>query len=296
MQVAIIGLGLMGSAFAKRIAEGGHDVTGFDIDPAREEASPDQPFRRAGSIEAAVGGAEVVILSLPNSQIGLDVAVAPGGLAELLPAGAIVVDTTTARPADTLVIGAALEQRGIGFVDATVSGNPPQALKGDLVVMAGGKDEHVTAVAPVLACFGRSIHRVGPTGSGARTKLLVNHLLGIHRVAIAEVLVVAQKAGLALPELLEVLADSAAYSKAIDYWGERMAAGSHYPPTGRLVLTKKDLDLISEQAQEVGASSDLVDAALRVVEEAMDAGLGDADNSVVMEALRRRAGVPAIEQ
>jgi 3-hydroxyisobutyrate dehydrogenase-like beta-hydroxyacid dehydrogenase len=110
-------------------------------------------------------------------------------------------------------------------------------------------------------------------------------------VAIAEVLVVAEKAGLDLEQTLEVLKDSAASSKAMDIWGERMIAGAHYPPLGRLRLTRKDAGLIVDQAEEVGASAEMVRAALAVVEEAMAAGLGDADNGAVMEALRRRAGL-----
>jgi len=96
--------------------------------------------------------------------------------------------------------------------------------------------------------------------------------------------------------ILEVLRDSAAYSKAMDIWGERMVAGSHYPPYGRLNSTRKDLGLIVDQADEVAASADLARAALDVVDAAMADGLGDADNGVVMEALRRRAGLSRFDR
>ena len=296
MRVASIGLGLMGAALATRMVEAGHDVSGYDVDQARVGVASAVGVSPATSMAGAVAGAEAIVLSLPTSEIGKDVCLGPAGLATFAPAGTVVIDTTTARPTDTIDIAAGLAGAGIGFVDATVSGNSPMAARGELVVMAGGSPADIASVSPILEAFGRSVHHVGPVGNGARTKLLVNHALGIHRVAVAEVLVVAEKAGLDLDLTLEVLRDSAAYSKAMDIWGERMIAGAHLPPFGRLKLTRKDVGLIVDQANDVGASAELARAALAVVEEAMAAGMGDADNGVVMEAMRRRAGLTEFDE
>jgi 3-hydroxyisobutyrate dehydrogenase-like beta-hydroxyacid dehydrogenase len=295
MRVASIGLGLMGSSLARRMAAAGHSVTGFDKSAAQMAAVP-AGVAAAGSISEAVAGVEAIVLSLPNSEIGKQVCLGPDGVASAAPAGAIVIDATTARPADTLEMAAGLAKADIHFMDATVSGNPPMADRGELVVMAGGDPEDLAIVTPLLEAFGRAVYHVGPVGAAARTKLIVNHALGIHRVAVAEVLVVAEKAGLDLERTLEVLKDSAASSKAMDIWGERMIAGAHFPPLGRLILTRKDLRLIVEQADEVEASAELVAAALAVVDEAVAAGLGDADNGVVMEAVRRRAGLTRFDE
>jgi len=295
MRVASIGLGLMGAALAARMVEAGHDISGYDVDETRVDVASAVGVNPAASMAEAVSAAEAIVLSLPTSEIGKDVCLGPAGLATFAPAGIVVIDTTTARPTDTIDIAAGLAEAGIGFVDATVSGNSPMAARGELIVMAGGSATDIALATPILEAFGRSVHHVGPVGNGARTKLLVNHALGIHRVAVAEVLVVAEKAGLDLDLTLEVLQDSAAYSKAMDICGERMIAGAHFPPFGRLKLTRKDIGLIVDQSDDVGASAELARAALAVVEEAMVAGLGEADNGVVMEAIRRRAGLTRFE-
>ena len=127
------------------------------------------------------------------------------------------------------------------------------------------------------------------------TKLVVNHILSINRAAIAEGLVVAEKAGLELSSILEVLKDSAAYSKAMDIWGDRMVDGDYYPPKSRVRQSHKDARLIRDHAIELGASIRLQNQAREALEEAELGGLSDADNASVMEVMRRRANLPRID-
>jgi 3-hydroxyisobutyrate dehydrogenase-like beta-hydroxyacid dehydrogenase len=122
-------------------------------------------------------------------------------------------------------------------------------------------------------------------------KLLVNHALTIHRMALAETLVVAELAGLDLDATLEVLKDSLAYSKAMDAWGDRMIAGDHYEPYARLRQSAKDARLIVEHGHDVEAPVALVEVVAAALAEGENTGLADFDNSAVMEVVRRRAGV-----
>jgi 3-hydroxyisobutyrate dehydrogenase-like beta-hydroxyacid dehydrogenase len=184
---------------------------------------------------------------------------------------------------------------GITYCDSTVSGNAEVAERGELVVMVGGPEEAYRQGESIFAAIGRSHHHVGEVGSGARMKLLVNHVLTIHRMALAEALVVAELAGIDLDTTLEVLKDGLAYSKAMDAWGERMVAGHHTEPFARLRQSHKDARLIVEHDTGLGASVDLVDMVRKALEEGEQAGLGDMDNSAVMEVLRRRAGIGRVD-
>jgi 3-hydroxyisobutyrate dehydrogenase len=122
-------------------------------------------------------------------------------------------------------------------------------------------------------------------------KLIVNHLLTIHRLALAEGLVVAELSGMELATTLDVLKDSLAYSKAMDVWGDRMVTGDHDQPHARLRQSHKDARLIVELGAGLGAPVDLVTVVRDVLAEGERAGFGDMDNSSVMEVMRRRAGI-----
>lgn len=122
-------------------------------------------------------------------------------------------------------------------------------------------------------------------------KLIVNQALTVHRLALAESLVVAELAGMELATTLEVLKDSLAYSKAMDVWGDRMVAGDHEQPFARVRQSHKDARLIVEHGEALGASVDLARVARAVLAEAEETGLADMDNSSVIEVVRRRAGI-----
>ena len=126
-------------------------------------------------------------------------------------------------------------------------------------------------------------------------KFIVNHVLSIHRLALAEGLVVAELGGMDLEKTLEILMESAAYSRAMDLWGERMVAGDHEIPYARLKQTHKDSVLIVDHGRELGAPMDLATVVQAALSEGMENGLADQDNSSAIEVLRRRAGIGRVE-
>ena len=283
MKVGLVGLGLMGSAMGPNLQKAGFEVVGFDRDPDRVSEHRSRGGTVAGSVREVTDTTGIVVLSLPTSEIGRDVCLGPDGIVGSK--ATLVIDTTTARPADTLEIASGLAAAGIGFVDATMSGNARQAASRDIVAMVGGSAEDVALARPVLEAVARSVHHLGSVGSGARTKLIVNLVLGIHRVALAEGLVMGEQAGIDLPTLLGVLRDGAAYSKAMDVWGDRMVEGDHYPPDSRIRQNHKDFRLILEQGQEVGSPTRLAAVVEALLTDAEEQGLSDADNSAVIAAL-----------
>lgn len=289
--VAVLGLGLMGSRMAASLMAHGLAVRGFDPDPARCEELVARGGTMAASPAEAVEGCWAAVLSLPDSTYSREVCLGPGGIASAPSPGLHVYDTTTGTPGDGEEIATELAGFGVTYCDTTVSGNSAIAERGELVVMMGGPVESYRIGEPIFAAIGRSHHHVGPVGSAARMKLVVNHVLGINRLAIAEALVVAELAGMDLDVTLAVLKDGLAYSKAMDAWGDRMVRGDHANPHSRLRQSHKDARLIVEHGESLGAPVDLEEVVRAVFEEGESMGLADLDNSAVMEVVRRRAGI-----
>jgi 3-hydroxyisobutyrate dehydrogenase-like beta-hydroxyacid dehydrogenase len=296
MNIAVVGLGIMGSRLARRLIDAGFEVRGFDISAEAMAGFEEMGGVAASSPAEAVADCEIAVLSLLTSDIAREVCLGSDGIASTAQRPLLVLDATTGRPEDSMATAERLAALGIEYADMTVSGNAAVAEQGGLVIMLGGTADAYHRAVPVMEVLGRSHHHVGPVGSGARMKLIVNHVLAVNRGSLAEGLVVAEKAGLDLEATLEVLRDSAAYSRAMDLWGDRMVAGDHERPNARLRQSHKDSKLILEQAVGLGAPADHI----RMVEAALDEGetrgLADKDNSSAIEVIRRRAGIGRVSE
>jgi 3-hydroxyisobutyrate dehydrogenase-like beta-hydroxyacid dehydrogenase len=288
-RVGAVGLGLLGSALTATLLQRGFEVQGFDLDSNRLREHEQRGGHAAGSLREAVEGVDRLLLCLPTSEISREVCLGAGGIATQASAGTVVMDATTARPSDSIAIGSGLAARGLSYLDTTISGSSAMAAQRDIVVMVGGPVEAFDRVRPILDAIARSVLHVGGSGAGATAKLVVNLTLGAHRVVLAEALVLGEQAGLDLNVLLEVLKDSAAYSKAMDVWGDRMVAGDHANPASRIRQHAKDVRLILEQGQAVGAPLWMASTVAQVMLIAEQQGLSDADNSAVIDVLRRLA-------
>jgi len=294
-RIGIVGMGLMGQAFILNLRKSQFQVQGFDIDPKRMDELRAQGGHPVDSPAAAARGVEYVITSLPTSDIGRTVMLGAGGIAdgvreESTLGRLIVCDTTTARPEDSEALAAELAKRGIRFLDSAVSGTSTMVHAGDLVVMAGGDKVDFEACRRVFAGFSRAAYYMGPVGAGARTKLVVNLVLAGNRLALAEGLVLGEKAGLALGPLLEVLQDGASSSKTMSDKGPKMIAAD-YSRQGQVKTSLKDSRLMLEMGHKLGAP--LLMAALfsQIVEAAYAKGYGEKDTVAFIEVLRGLAGL-----
>jgi 3-hydroxyisobutyrate dehydrogenase-like beta-hydroxyacid dehydrogenase len=276
---------------ARRLFNDGFSLRGFDVDQAALAEFATLGGTPTSSPADAVAGCWGALLSLPNSDVARVVCLGEGGLVESGKSPLFVYDTTTGRPEDAEDFATHLGAVGITYADSTVSGNGEIAERGELVVMMGGTDEAYDRGLPVFESIGRSHHHVGGPGAGSRMKLLVNHVLAIHRLALAEGLVVAELAAMDLGTTLAVLKDSLAYSKAMDSWGNRMIEGDHAVPFARLRQTHKDVRLIVEHGESLGAPVELARVVGEALAEGEQSGLADMDNGAVIEVLRRRVGL-----
>jgi 3-hydroxyisobutyrate dehydrogenase-like beta-hydroxyacid dehydrogenase len=293
--LAAIGLGLMGSRMSARLMEHGFVLRGYDPSPERLAAFETLGGTPANSAKEAIQGTSAAILSLPDSEISKEVCLGLDGFSNPNRQPYFVYDTTTGRPEDAEEIATALSQNGVVYSDSTLSGNSESAERGQLVVMLGGTDKAYEFGNPIFAAIARSYHHVGAAGAGTRMKLIVNHVLTIHRMALAEGLVAAEMSGMNLDKTMEVLKDGVAYSKAMDVWGDQMIAGEHGVPFSRIRQNLKDARLILDQGLDVKAPLDLMEVVGHALAEGDSDGLGDFDTSAIIEVIRRRAGIGRVK-
>jgi 3-hydroxyisobutyrate dehydrogenase-like beta-hydroxyacid dehydrogenase len=288
--IGFVGLGLMGSSLCKSLLGGGFEVLGYDLDPERCRELDERGGKSVSSIAEAVGGVPIVVLSLPNGDIVREVCLGEGGIVGSAAPGLVVIDTTTARPADSIATAEELARAGVVFLDASLSGTSKMAETRDLIAMVGGPQEAYERIGPVLDALARARYYLGPVGSGVRAKLVVNLALGVSRVMLAEALVLGERAGMDLEALLEVLKDSVAYSRVMDVYGTRMVAGDHLPPTSRLKTHTKTVNLILEFGHDVGVPLWLTPVVAQILQIGRLTGMSDWDSTATIEVLRRLTG------
>ena len=289
-KLGIVGMGLMGQAFIRNLRDSEFEIQGFDIDIARMDALRDQGGNPVNSPAEVARGVNFVIMSLPTSEISREVLFGPNGIVEGATEGLYVCDTTTARPADSEHLAAELADRGIKYLDSAVSGTSTMAENGDLIVIAGGKKEDFEACKPIISGFSREAYYMGPSGSGARTKLVINLILAGNRFALAEGLVMGEKAGLEPHNLLEVLKDGACYSKTMIDKGPKMI-DADYAKQGQVKVSLKDSRLMIELGQQLGVPVLMTSLYTQILQTAYEKGYAEKDTVAFYEILRGMSGL-----
>jgi 3-hydroxyisobutyrate dehydrogenase-like beta-hydroxyacid dehydrogenase len=278
-RVGIIGLGLMGTALTERLLEAGYEVVVFNR--TREKATPLLALGARWS-DNPLAECDRVLISLFTSDTVEEVLRALG---DALRPGQILVDTTTGSPDQTERLGASLAARGIQYLDAPISGSSEQTRRGDVTIIVGGIPAAFEACRDLFEHCGRKTIYAGPCGSGSRMKLVANLVLGLNRAALAEGLVFAQSLGIDPSAALQVLTNSIAYSRTMDTKGQKMIDGD-FRVQARLAQHAKDVRLILQAAARAGQALPLSETHLTLLDAAEQAGLGDADNSAVIQAYR----------
>lgn len=281
----LVGLGLMGSALAARLRGGGFGVLGFDVSAEQLRALRELGGQPAGDAREVAGQCRRVILSLPTSRVAREVI---GQLGDQLRPGHVILDTTTGDPRDAAEVGQQLEQRGVAYLDATISGSSAQVRRGEVTVLAGGSAEAFAQCRDLFDCFARRAVHLGSCGSGARMKLVTNLVLGLNRAALAEGLALAKALGFGLEQTLSVLRECPSYSRVMDTKGAKMVKGD-FTPEARLSQHLKDVRLILAAGNEAGGVLPLSRVHLELLERAEAAGLGELDNAAILQLLIRGA-------
>lgn len=289
--VGLVGLGLMGTAMSTRLLVAGYGVVGFDPEPEARAAHEVRGGTLAETAADVASASRVVILSLPNGQISRSVCLDAGGVRDGATAETVVVETSTTLPEDAEATAKALRALSVEFLDAALSGSSDMVARGDTLGMVGGDAAALAVAEPILRSFCKEVRHVGGTGDGLRAKLVVNQILSLNRFALAEGLVLAEKMGLDLEQMLGVLQASAARSKAMDMWGQRMVDRRYSEPVSRIRMHNKDAQLTIDVGRRYGAPMLATTQLNAIVQLALANDLGEADNSVIIEVLRRMAGI-----
>lgn len=287
LKVAVIGVGRMGAGMAVRLRESGADVVVWNRTRAKAEATGCVVAETAGE---AVAAADTVLVSLADDAAVRAAYDGPDGVAAGLRAGTVVVESSTVDPETVRGVEPLVTGRGAVLLDGPVSGSTALVEKGQLTFMVGGPADGLERARPVLDLLARQVFHVGDLGAGAVVKLAVNTVVLALNQALAESLVLAERAGVPRETTYEVLANSAIGSAFVSYKRAAFERPDEAPVAFSIDLVAKDLDLVRQLAARVGARMPQADTNLGVASAAVAAALGDRDMSAIAAYLRARSG------
>jgi 3-hydroxyisobutyrate dehydrogenase-like beta-hydroxyacid dehydrogenase len=285
--VGLVGIGLVGTALAKRLLAAGFSVYGYDIDPARGAALVALGGIAARSLAEVGADCSRVVLALNDSETVERVVSGDGGLLSRHDRPALVVDCGTGDPERIAALASRLALQGVAFVEAPLSGSSAEIEAGTALCLVGGEDTAVQLADTLLDAIARRRTHVGSPRMAARAKLATNLVHALNRAALAEGIVFAESIGLDPRRFLALLRESAAYSHVVDSKGEKMVSGD-FAPQARIAQIAKDLGLMLSRAAAGGQSLPLTEAHARLLAEAIAAGEGDLDTAAIVNQIRRR--------
>lgn len=286
-KVAVVGLGRMGSAMARRFHDAGQDLVLWNRDRSKAEAvASDTGAEIADTPAAAAAEAGIILSSLADDQALRDVYLGDQGVASEIRSGSIAVDTSTVDPETSVEVGDELDSKGARFIDCPVSGSVSTVEAGALTIMAGGDIDVITEVEPLLASISKQVIRVGDRGAGAACKLAVNGLVHGLNVALSEALVLAEKAGVSREKAYEVFVGGAGGAPFVHYKRDAYEHPEEAVVAFSLDLVAKDLELITALGDKVGAPMQQAGTGLEIVKKAIASGMGDRDLSAIAVYLR----------
>ena len=286
-RVAFLGLGVMGFPMAGHLAAAGHEVTVYNRTPAKAEAwSTRHKGRHATTPRAAAKGAEFVMACVGNDDDLRQVCTGEDGAFAGMTKGAIFVDHTTVSAQVTRELSQVARGAGFGFVDAPVSGGQAGAENGQLSIMCGGSPEDYAAAEPVMAAYARICRRMGDSGAGQLTKMCNQIAIAGVVQGLAESLNFAERAGLSIPEVVEVISQGAAGSWQMQNRHKSMAEGK-FDFGFAVDWMRKDLGICLSTADETGASLPVTALVDQFYKDVQQMGGGRWDTSSLIARLRR---------
>jgi 3-hydroxyisobutyrate dehydrogenase-like beta-hydroxyacid dehydrogenase len=281
--VGVIGLGLLGTALAERLIDGGYPIRVWNRSREKAEALI---ARGAQWSDNPLSECEIIVVCLYTTTVVEEV------LAQLdvgLRRGQIIVDTTTGDPSQTISLGSRLAERGVQYLEAPVAASSEQTRRGEALAMIAGEEQAFDNCREVIECLAPKSFYMGPWGSATKMKLVNNLILGLNRAALAEGLVFAKAIRMDLAKVLEVLRAGNAYSVVMDVKGEKMIAGD-FTPQGKLAQHHKDVRLILDEAKRAGIHLPMSHLHQQLLVSAEEAGFGEDDNSAIIRAIEAARG------
>lgn len=277
----------MGAAMARTLSRNGFEPVLWNRDAVKARQVADAIGTDVASSAAdAASKVDVVLTSLADDEALEGVYLGADGVVEGIASEAVAVDTSTVDPRTVEKVGAAIDATGASFLDCPVSGSVSTVDAGELTIMVGGDGAALDRARPVLDALAARVVHIGPRGTGAATKLAVNHLVHGLNVALSEALVLAERAGVDRETAYEVFASGAAGAPFVRYKREAYEHPDAAPVAFGLDLVAKDLELITALGERVGVPLNQARASLAIVRDAIAAGYGERDLSQIAVYLR----------
>jgi len=287
-RVGVVGLGIMGGAFAENLVTGGWRVLGFDIDPARNRALARAGVAIAADAATLARQAPTVITSLPSPG-ALDATVRAIVTARVSPR--LIVEMSTFTLDDKRKAERALRRAGHVMLDCPVSGTGTQAKTRDLAIYASGDTASIRKLRPLFAAFARAVHDLGAFGNGSRMKYVANLLVAINNVASAEAMVLGLKAGLDAQTVLDMVRTGAGNSRVFELRAPMMVKNRYDHPSMKVSVWQKDMAVIGDFARQLRCPTPMLDATVPIYNKAMRIGHAEHDTAAVCAVLEKAAGV-----
>jgi 2-hydroxy-3-oxopropionate reductase len=288
-KIGYIGLGLMGKAMARNLMRAGYPVTVHNRSREAVDELVAEGAQAAPTPQAVAEACDVVFTNLPDSPDVEQVVLGPHGVLDGAHQGMIYVDNSTVKPELARRMAIALAERGAQALDAPVSGGDIGAREATLVIMVGGPEAAFDQALPIFQALGKSITRVGDSGAGQVAKACNQIMTGAQMVAMAELMMLAQKAGVEAQRVVEAIRGGAAQCWTLDVKAPRLFAGNRAPGF-RAYMMHKDLAIVMETARTYGVPLPMSAVNLQLYEAMLQSGMRDLDNSAVIGVYELLAG------
>jgi L-threonate 2-dehydrogenase len=287
-EVGVVGLGIMGGAFAHNLVKAGWDVVGFDIDPVRCRAMARAGVKIAPNAKTLARDVPNIITSLPKPA-ALEATVRAVVNARVSPR--VIVEASTFTIDDKRKAEHALSAAGHVMLDCPVSGTGAQAKTKDLAIYASGDSKSIRKLRPLFAAFARAVHDLGAFGNGSRMKYVANLLVAINNVASAEAMVLGLKAGLDPQTVRAMVSVGAGTSRVFELRAPMMVKGRYDNPSMKVSVWQKDMAVIGEFARQLGCPTPLFNATVPIYNKAVKTGHAEHDTASVCAVLEKMAGI-----
>ena len=285
-RIAFAGLGIMGAPMARNLVGAGFDVSVYNRTGEKAERFAAEHGANAAATPAdAAERADVFVTMVPDRPQVEEVLFGTSGAAEALPQGALVIDMSTISPTASRALSERLAERGLGYVEAPVSGSKPKAEDGTLTIMAAGEREDFERALPLFEVMGERIVHVGPVGHGQMAKLLTNTMGAVNAAVLAEAIRTAKRAGIDRDAFLEVAAGSAGASAMLNLKGPPMFEERFEPALFKLEHMLKDVRHTLDEARALGIELELGALAERLYANAAESGHSEQDFAAVYTAV-----------
>jgi len=284
-KIALLGIGVMGVGMGGRLIEAGYPLTVYNRTPEKAQPLVDRGATWAKTPAEAVAGANIIFSMLADDAASRKVWLKENGALAAAEPNAILVESSTVTVSWIEELGGAARKRGLTLIDAPVTGSKPQAAAGQLFFLAGGPEEAIAKIAPVLKPMSRGMVYLGPSGSGARMKLINNFVCAVQASALAEAVGLIERSGLDSAKAISVLTEGAPGSPLVKGLSSRMEA-RNYEPQFAARLMAKDLRYALIEARHLGQKLATASTALGIYEASIAAGRGEEDISVIVEQFR----------